>query len=95
VTADEITDPHRVGLWLEVNGKRMQNGSTANFIFSLPTLISYISQFMTLEAGDVILTGTPAGVGLGQSRSPSFSSPAMWCGWVPMGWASSARSAWQ
>lgn len=75
VTADEITDPHRVGLWLEVNGKRMQNGSTANFIFSLPTLISYISQFMTLEAGDVILPGTPAGVGLGQKPQPVFLKP--------------------
>ena len=75
MTADEITDPHRVGLWLEVNGKRMQNGSTANFIFSLPTLISYISQFMTLEAGDVILTGTPAGVGLGQKPQPVFLKP--------------------
>ena len=75
VTVDEITDPHRVGLWLEVNGKRMQNGSTANFIFSLPTLISYISQFMTLEPGDVVLTGTPAGVGLGQKPEPVFLKP--------------------
>lgn len=95
VTADEIADPHRVGLWLEVNGQRMQSSNTSNFIFGVPEIISYISQFMTLEAGDVILTGTPAGVGLGQSRSPSFSSPAMWYGWVPMGWASSARSAWR
>lgn len=74
VTADEVPDPHRIGLWLEVNGKRMQDGNTANFIFRLPALISYISQFMTLKPGDVVLTGTPAGVGLGQ-KPPVFLKP--------------------
>lgn len=74
VTADEVADPHRIGLWLEINGKRMQDGNTANFIFRLPALISYISQFMTLEPGDVVLTGTPAGVGLGQ-KPPVFLKP--------------------
>ena len=74
VTADEIADPHRIGLWLEVNGQRMQDGNTANLIFGLPRLISYISQFMTLEQGDVVLTGTPAGVGLGQ-KPPVFLQP--------------------
>lgn len=74
VTADEVPDPHRIGLWLEVNGKRMQDGNTANFIFRLTALISYISQFMTLEPGDVVLTGTPAGVGLGQ-KPPVFLKP--------------------
>jgi len=64
-TADEITDPHNLRLWLKVNGKIMQDGTTANFIFNLPTLVSYTSQFMTLLPGDIISTGTPAGVGLG------------------------------
>ena len=75
VTADELVDPHRVALWLEVNGQRMQNGNTRNFIFGVPQVISYISQFMTLEAGDVVLTGTPAGVGLGQKPAPIFLKP--------------------
>ena len=65
VTSDEITDPHNLNLWLKVNGRTMQNGSTANLIFNIPFLISYTSQFMTLLAGDIISTGTPAGVGLG------------------------------
>jgi len=64
-TADEIADPHNLRLWLKVNGKIMQDGTTANFIFNLPTLVSYTSQFMTLLPGDIISTGTPAGVGLG------------------------------
>ncbi len=64
-TKDEIADPHNLHLWLKVNGKIMQNGTTANFIFDIPHLVSYTSQFMTLLAGDIISTGTPAGVGLG------------------------------
>lgn len=64
-TADEITDVNNLRLWLTVNGKTMQDGSTANLIFKIPFLISYISQFMTLLPGDLISTGTPAGVGLG------------------------------
>lgn len=75
VTADEVPDPHCVALWLEVNGQRMQSGNTRNFIFGVPKVISYISQFMTLEPGDVILTGTPAGVGLGQKPAPLFLKP--------------------
>lgn len=65
VTKDEVTDIDNVKLWLKVNDKLMQNGSTANFIFKIPFLISYVSQFMTLLPGDIISTGTPAGVGLG------------------------------
>lgn len=65
VTKDEIADIHNVKLWLKVNGKQMQNGTTANLIFNIPFLISYVSQFMTLLPGDIISTGTPAGVGLG------------------------------
>ncbi|MDB5089501.1 MAG: ureidoglycolate lyase [Mucilaginibacter sp.] len=64
-TKDEITDPHKLRLWLKVNGKIMQDGNTSNFIFNIPQLISYTSQFMTLLPGDIISTGTPAGVGLG------------------------------
>ena len=75
LTADEVADPHRIALWLEVNGQRMQSSNTSNFIFGVPKVISYISQFMTLEAGDVILTGTPAGVGLGQKPQPVFLKP--------------------
>jgi len=64
-TADEIADPHNLRLWLTVNGEIMQDGSTANLIFDIPHIVSYLSGFMTLLPGDVISTGTPAGVGLG------------------------------
>lgn len=66
VTADEVPDPQALRLWLEVDGHRYQDSSTANMVFDVATLISYISDFCTLEAGDIISTGTPAGVGLGQ-----------------------------
>lgn len=65
VTKDEIADVGKLRLWLKVNGKKYQDGNTSNLIFSVPFLVSYISQFMTLLPGDVISTGTPAGVGLG------------------------------
>lgn len=68
-TKDEIADPDNLRLWLKVNGQIMQDGTTANFIFKLPHVISYVSQFMTLLPGDVISTGTPAGVGMGFSPS--------------------------
>lgn len=64
-TADEIADPHNLRLWLKVNGETKQDGNTANLIFKIPFLISYLSHFMSLLPGDVISTGTPAGVGLG------------------------------
>jgi 2-keto-4-pentenoate hydratase/2-oxohepta-3-ene-1,7-dioic acid hydratase in catechol pathway len=64
-TKEEIPDPHNLRLWLKVNDKIMQDGTTANFIFNIPFLVSYTSQFMTLLPGDIISTGTPAGVGLG------------------------------
>ena len=66
VTRDELPDPQHLNLWLEVDGKRYQNGTTGNMIFGVTELISYISGFMTLHPGDIISTGTPAGVGLGQ-----------------------------
>ncbi len=75
VTTDELADPHGIALWLDVNGERMQDGNTRNFIFDLPTVLAYISQFMTLEPGDLVLTGTPAGVGLGQKPQPRFLRP--------------------
>jgi 2-keto-4-pentenoate hydratase/2-oxohepta-3-ene-1,7-dioic acid hydratase in catechol pathway len=74
VTADEVPDPGKLDLFCEVNGKRMQNGTTANLIFSVAHIVSYISHFMTLLPGDVIPTGTPAGVGLGM-KPPLFLKP--------------------
>ncbi len=74
-TKDEIADAHNLRLWLSVNGKVMQDGNTANFIFNVPTMVAYLSQFMTLLPGDVISTGTPAGVGLGQKPEPWYLKP--------------------
>lgn len=74
-TPDEIKDIHNVRLWLSVNGKMMQDGNTSNLIFNIPFLISYVSQFMTLLPGDIISTGTPAGVGLGQKPEPFYVKP--------------------
>ena len=65
VTADEVADPQKLGLWLELNGKRMQNGTTQTMIFGVAELVAYCSRFMTLWPGDLITTGTPPGVGLG------------------------------
>ncbi len=67
VTADEVPDPQKLQLWLDVDGQRRQDGSTATMIFGVMTLVSHISQFMSLQAGDIITTGTPPGVGMGQN----------------------------
>ncbi len=67
VTADDITDPGKLRLWLDIDGKRYQDGTTANMIFNVPQIVSYLSRFMSLQSGDIISTGTPAGVGLGQN----------------------------
>jgi ureidoglycolate lyase len=75
VTRDEIADPQKLALWLEVDGHRYQNGTTATMIFGVAHLVSYISQFMSLQAGDIISTGTPAGVGLGQKPQPIYLKP--------------------
>ena len=64
-TTDEIKDPHRLRLWLKVNGEMLQDSNTDDMIFKIPFLVSYLSQFMTLLPGDVVSTGTPFGVGLG------------------------------
>jgi ureidoglycolate lyase len=67
VTRDEVPDPQRLSLWLEVDGTRRQDGNTADMIFGVAELVSYVSQFMSLQPGDIIATGTPAGVGMGYS----------------------------
>lgn len=72
VTTDEITNPQKLGMWLDVNGKRMQTGNTKTMIFSAAKIVSYCSQFFTLMPGDVICTGTPPGVGLGMKPNPVF-----------------------
>jgi 2,4-diketo-3-deoxy-L-fuconate hydrolase len=72
VTADEVGDPQLLDMWLDVNGKRMQTGSTRTMIFPVRTLVSYISHFMTLNPGDLITTGTPPGVGMGKKPAPVY-----------------------
>jgi len=66
VTADEIPNPQALGMWLDVDGKRFQNGSTSTMVYGVAHLVSYLSRFMSLQSGDVISTGTPPGVGMGQ-----------------------------
>ena len=75
VTADEVGDPQNLSMWLEVNGHRYQKGSTKTMIFGVATLVSYLSRFMTLRAGDLITTGTPPGVGMGVKPNPVFLKP--------------------
>lgn len=72
VTRDEVPDAQALRMWLEVDGKRYQDGNTRTMIFDVPTVVSYISQFMSLQPGDVISTGTPPGVGLGQKPNPVY-----------------------
>ena len=72
VTKDECPKPNDLGMWLEVDGHRYQNGSTATMVYQVPFLVSYLSQFMSLQPGDIISTGTPPGVGLGQKPHPIY-----------------------
>lgn len=72
VTPDELPDPRNLRMWLSVNGQPRQRGTTADMVFDVPSLVSYVSEFMTLLPGDVISTGTPAGVGLGMKPSPAY-----------------------
>ncbi len=72
VTVDEVGDPQALDMWLDVNGKRMQTGSTRTMIFPVRLLVSYVSRFMTLNPGDLITTGTPPGVGMGRKPSPQY-----------------------
>jgi len=75
VTPDEVRDPQALDMWLDVNGKRMQNGNTRTMIFGVAKCISHVSQYMTLMPGDIIATGTPPGVGLGIKPVPVFLKP--------------------
>lgn len=75
VTKDEVPDPQDLALWTEIDGIRRQDGTTSNMIFGVKTLVSYISQFITLHPGDIIATGTPAGVGMGIKPEPIFLRP--------------------
>lgn len=75
VTADEVTDPQNLKLWLEVDGKRYQDGTTATMVFTVEKIVSYLSQFMSLQPGDIISTGTPPGVGMGQKPEPIYLKP--------------------
>jgi 2-keto-4-pentenoate hydratase/2-oxohepta-3-ene-1,7-dioic acid hydratase in catechol pathway len=72
VTADEVGNPQNLGLWLSVNGKRVQDGNTRTMIFTVAEIVAYCSQCMVLEPGDIITTGTPPGVGLGQKPEPWY-----------------------
>ncbi len=72
VTADEVPDPHALAIWLEVDGQRRQDSNTRQMVFRVPALIAYLSRFMRLQPGDVISTGTPPGVGLGQKPEPVY-----------------------
>ena len=74
VTADEVPDPQALDMWLEVDGKRYQSGSTRTMIFSVAEIVSYLSNYMSLQPGDIISTGTPPGVGLGQ-KPPTYLKP--------------------
>ncbi len=75
VTRDEVPEPQNLNVWLEVDGKRYQDGSTKDMFFSVADIVSYLSQFMVLQPGDIIATGTPAGVGAGQKPDPVFLRP--------------------
>ena len=75
VTKDEVRDPQNLAMWLEVDGKRVQNGSTKTMIFGVRNLVSYVSHFITLHPGDIISTGTPPGVGMGMKPEPVFLRP--------------------
>jgi 2,4-didehydro-3-deoxy-L-rhamnonate hydrolase len=75
VTADEAGDPQDLAMWLEVNGRRVQDGSTRTMVFGVARLVAYLSEFLTLEPGDIVTTGTPPGVGMGQKPAPWYLKP--------------------
>lgn len=95
-TRDEIPNPGSLGIWLKVNGEMRQKSSTANMIFDVPTLVSYVSQFMTLLPGDVISTGTPGGVAMGM-KTPVYLKPGdiVELGIDGLGSARQKAAAWQ
>ncbi|MDE2275656.1 MAG: fumarylacetoacetate hydrolase family protein, partial [Burkholderiales bacterium] len=96
VTADEIGDVQDLGLWLDLNGRRFQTGSTRTMIFGVAAIVSYLSRFMTLEPGDLITTGTPPGVGMGVKPHPVFLKPGdvMTLGIAQLGQQRQAVHAW-
>lgn len=96
-TKDEITNIDNLRLWLTVNGKKYQDGNTSNLIFKVPYLVYYLSQFMTLLPGDIITTGTPAGVGLGQKPTPIYIQPGdvIELGIDGLGTSKQVAKAWQ
>lgn len=96
VTADEVPDPQQLSLWLEVNGRRVQDGSTSTMVFGVAQLVSYISRFMTLYPGDIISTGTPPGVGMGQKPAAVYLQPGdtMRLGIAGLGEQSQTVHAW-
>lgn len=96
VTRDEVADPQALDLWLEVNGRRFQNGNTRTMVFGVAALVAYTSRFMTLQPGDIISTGTPPGVGLGQ-KPPLYLRPGdrMRLGIAGLGEQRQAVRAWR
>jgi 2-keto-4-pentenoate hydratase/2-oxohepta-3-ene-1,7-dioic acid hydratase in catechol pathway len=96
VTTDEVPDPQNLDMWLDVNGRRYQAGNTGTMVFGVAHLVSYISRFMTLHPGDIISTGTPPGVGLGQRPDPVYLKPGdtMRLGIAGLGEQSQAVHAW-
>ncbi|MGW8706627.1 fumarylacetoacetate hydrolase family protein [Brevundimonas sp. NPDC055814] len=97
VTADEVGDVQSLGMWLDVNGQRMQTGNTATMVFGVAALVAYVSRFMTLEPGDIITTGTPPGVGLGMKPTPVYLKPgdAMRLGIEKLGEQQQSVIAWR
>ncbi len=97
VTADEVPDPQNLDMWLEVNDHRYQSGNTKTMVFGVAHLVSYISRFMTLHPGDIISTGTPPGVGLGQKPDPVYLKPgdSMRLGIAGLGEQRQTVHAWQ
>lgn len=75
VTKDEVADPQNLSMWLDVDGHRYQDGSTRTMIFGVAKVVSYVSQFMSLQPGDIITTGTPPGVGMGIKPEPVWLKP--------------------
>ena len=93
VTPDEVADPQALGMFLDINGRRMQSGNTRTMIFGVRELIAYVSTCMTLHPGDLLITGTPPGVGMGMKPQPVYLRPGAACTSASTDWASSA-SAW-
>lgn len=88
MTADEIPDPQGIDLWLRIDGRRIQQGSTSDMLWSVAELIAHVSDYMALEPGDVIQTGTPAGIGIAQ-KPPRYLREGNQVSWAGPGWGCS------